>query len=63
MSWMLLELPSGTVVNLELFIALYPDWDKGRDEYCLILKGYAEIIYVDSNDANAIKEFLAKYYE
>jgi hypothetical protein len=61
MSWKLGKLPSGIVIDLFRFIALFPYWDKTR--YCLILKGYAEIIYVDSNDANAIKEFLAKYYE
>ncbi|HBB34436.1 MAG TPA: hypothetical protein DDZ80_03470 [Cyanobacteria bacterium UBA8803] len=52
------ELPSGTILNMERFIALFPITTTTASNYQLILEGYPAPINLEQSDADALKKLL-----
>ena len=53
-----IRLPSGKIFDLNRFVALLPPDDSESDRYSLIFEGYSHAIYLDSSEADLIKQQL-----
>ncbi len=54
-----IELSTGKIVDLSRFIALIPnDETTENHQYSLILEGYAQPLYLNSQEANSVKKHL-----
>jgi hypothetical protein len=54
----IIKLPSGKILDLNRFVALFPEDETTSDRYSLILEGCSYIIHLDRSEADAIEKYL-----
>ena len=53
-----IELPSGKILDLNRFVALFPENDSKNNQYSLILEGFSHIIHLTQSEADIVKKHL-----
>lgn len=53
-----IELPTGKIINLERFVALFPDEKTIETKYLLIMAGHTQPISLDESETASLKKHL-----
>jgi hypothetical protein len=53
-----IELPTGKILDLNRFVALFPENETTKELYSLILEGCSHMIHLDRSEADIVKQYL-----